>query len=137
MTEQNDSMNQAGGMRWNFGGWLGGQLGGSCWMLIAGLLAIPEDPVAAIDVLGLFALANFVGLMIWRRRDSLSPYKALQLLIPVLGLTGIGAVYVLDRGGIFETIQVGSSVSAAETYAILIIVVAVLMVMFWWQNRQN
>lgn len=137
MAEHDDSMNRPGGMRWNYGGWFGSQLGGSCWMLVAGVLAIPADRTAAVAVLGLFALANLAGLLIWRRRDSLSPYKGLQLLIPILGLTGIGAVYVLDRAGIFEAIQVGASVTAAETYAILIIVVAALMIMFWWQNRRN
>ena len=130
-------MNQARGIRWNPGGWFGSQLGGSCWMLVAGLLAIPADLTAAIVVLGLFAAANLAGLMIWRRRDSLSPYKGLQLLVPLLGGAGIAAVYVLDRAGIFEAIQVGASVTAVETYAILIIVVAALMILFWWQNRQN
>ena len=129
-------MNESGQMRWNLGGWLGGQVGGSCWMLVAGLLAISADLTAAIEVVGLFAFANLAGWLIWRRRESLSPYKGLQILIPVLGATGIAAVYVLDRAGIFESIQAGSSVSAWETYAILGGVVAVLMLMFWWQNRQ-
>jgi hypothetical protein len=124
-------------MRWNLGGWLGGQVGGSCWMLVAGLLATPANLTAAAGVLALFALANFAGWLIWRRRDSLSPYKGLQILIPVLGVTGIAAVYVLDRAGIYESIQVGSSVNAAETYAIFVGVVVVLMVMLWWQNRQE
>ncbi len=130
-------MNEPDRRRWNLGGWLGGQLGGSCWMLVAGLLAIPADLTAALTVLGLFLLANLAGWLIWRRRDSLPPYKGLQLLIPTLGLTGIIAVHVLDRAGIYEAIQVGGSVSARETYTILIVVVALLMVMFWWQNRQH
>ncbi len=130
-------MNEPDRMRWNLGGWLGGQLGGSCWMLVAGLLAMPADAQAALIVLGLFLLANLAGWLIWRRRDSLSPYKGLQLLIPILGLTGIVAVHVMDRAGIYESIQVGASVTARETYTILIVVVAVLMVMFWWQNRQH
>jgi hypothetical protein len=124
-------------MRWNLVGWLGGQVGGSCWMLVAGLLAIPANSSAAIAVLGLFALANLAGWLIWRRRASLSPYRGLQMLIPVLGATGIAAIFVLDRAGIYESIQVGSSVTAAETYAIFIGVVVVLMVMLWWQNTQN
>lgn len=136
MTEQNEPTNDPR-IRWNLGGWLGGQLGGSCWMLVAGLLAIPADSSAAAMVLGLFALANVAGWLIWRQRESLSPYKGLQLLVPVLGGCGIAAVYVLDRAGIYEAIQVGSSVTAWETYAILIIVVVALMIMFWWQNRQD
>ena len=59
------------------------------------------------------------------------------MLIPVLGTAGIAAVYVLDSAGIYESIQVGASVAAGETYAILVFVVVVLMVMFWWQERQS
>lgn len=128
-------MNESSQIRWNLGGWLGGQVGGSCWMLVAGLLSIPANSNAAITVLGLFVLANFAGWLIWRRRDSLSPYKGLQLLVPVLGATGIAAVYVLDNAGIYESIQVGSSVTAWETYVIFVGVVVVLMVMFWWRER--
>ncbi len=130
-------MNESVRLSWNRGGWLGGQVGGSCWMLIAGLLSIPANLDAAIAVLGLFALANFLGWLVWRRRESLSPYKGLQMLIPILGATGIAAVYVLDSAGIYESIQVGASVTASETIAVLIGVVVVLMIMFWWQDRQH
>lgn len=130
-------MNESARLSWNRGGWLGGQVGGSCWMLVAGLLSIPANLAAAIAVLGLFALANFLGWLVWRRRDSLSPYKGLQMLIPILGATGIAAVYVLDSAGIYESIQIGASVTASETVAILIGVVVVLMIMFWWQDRQH
>ena len=64
--------NQSGRMGWNTGGWLGAQIGGSCWMLVAGLLSIPANQTAAITVLGLFGLANLAGWLIWRCRDSLS-----------------------------------------------------------------
>ncbi len=130
-------MNESVRLSWNRGGWLGGQVGGSCWMLVAGLLSIPANLDAAIAVLGLFALANFLGWLVWRRRESLSPYKGLQMLIPILGATGIAAVYVLDSAGIYESIQVGASVTASETIAVLIGVVVVLMIMFWWQDRQH
>ena len=130
-------MSESARPSWNRGGWLGGQVGGSCWMLVAGLLSIPANLNAAIAVLGLFALANFLGWLVWRRRESLSPYKGLQMLIPILGASGIAAVYVLDNAGIYESIQVGASVTASETVAILIGVVVVLMIMFWWQDKQN
>jgi hypothetical protein len=130
-------MNESGRMRWNLGGWLGGQLGGSCWMLVAGLLAIPADLTAAIEVLLLFAMANLAGWLIWRRRESLPPHKGLQILLPVLGATGMAAIFVLDRAGIYESIQAGGSVTARQTYVILVGVIAALMVMFWWQNRQR
>ena len=130
-------VNESNQMRWNPGGWLGGQVGGSCWMLVAGLLSVPANPTAASIVLGLFALANLIGWLIWRRRAAMSPYAGLQLLVPVLGITGLSAVYVLDNAGIYESIQVGTSVSAWETYAIFVTVVVCLMIMLWWQNRHS
>ncbi len=98
---------------------------------------MPANPTAASIVLGLFALANLVGWLIWRRRASMSPYTGLQLLVPVLGVTGLAAVYVLDNAGIYESIQVGASVSAWETYAIFVTVVVFLMIMLWWQDRRS
>lgn len=120
-------------MQWNLGGWLGGQLGGSCWMLVAGLLALRADPSSALVVLGLFALANVAGMLIWMRRDSIAPLTGLMILLPILGIAGMLAVHVLDRAGIFESIQVGGSVSASQMYLVLIGVVAGLMLMFWLQ----
>ena len=130
-------VNESNPMRWNLGGWLGGQVGGSCWMLVAGSLSAPANPVAAGTVFGLFALANLIGWLIWRRRESMSPNDGLKLLVPVLGATGIAAVYVLDNAGIYESIQVGASVTAWETYAIFVIAVVSIMIMLWWQDRRR
>jgi uncharacterized membrane protein len=67
----------------------------------------------------------------------MSPYTGLQLLVPALGVAGLAAVYVLDNAGIYESIQVGASVSAWETYAIFVTVVVFLMIMLWWQDRRS
>ena len=120
-------------MQWNLGGWLGGQLGGSVWMLVAGLLSLSEDPIAAATVIVLFVLANFIGTMLWRRRDRLSPYAAIQLLLPVLGVSGLAAVFVLDRAEVYETIQIGGTISARATYATIVLVVAALMLIFYFR----
>ena len=120
-------MTELNQMQWNIGGWLGGQLGGSVWMLVAGLLSFSEDPVAAGIVIVLFALANLIGTMLWRRRERLSPYAAIQMLLPVLGIFGLAAVFVLDRAGIYERIQIGGTISAQATYPAIVLVVALLM----------
>ena len=44
-------------MKWNLGGWLGSQIGGTCWMVIAGVLAMRYDTAAGAGVLALFGLA--------------------------------------------------------------------------------
>jgi hypothetical protein len=89
--------------------------------------------MAAVTVIVLFALGNLVGIILWRRRDGLSPYAGVQILVPVLGALGLATVFVLDRAGIYETIQVGGTVSAKATYAIIAVVVAALMLMFYFQ----
>ena len=99
-------------MRWNLGGWLGAQLGGTCWILIAGLLALQHDRGVAVVTLALFALPNLVGLRLWTSRDRLSPINALRTLLMAVGLFGLAAVYVLDSGGVWEAIQVGGRASA-------------------------
>jgi hypothetical protein len=120
-------------MQWNLGGWLGAQLGCTAWILVAGVLSFSTDPVAALVVTGLFALANVIGMIIWHNRERLTAYAGLQILLPVVGVVGLAGVYVLDRAGIYESIQVGGTVSARWTYGVIILVVAAMMLMFYFQ----
>ncbi|MFQ5547663.1 MAG: hypothetical protein ACE5FV_05190 [Woeseia sp.] len=124
-------------MQWNLGGWLGAQLGGSVWILVAGILSLRADVNAALVVIGLFILANLIGLAIWRHRERLSAYAGIQLFLPVLLVVGLAAVYTMERAGIYETIQVGGSVSAGSTYGILVLVVLGLMLMFHFRFRRK
>ena len=126
-------MAESSQMQWNLGGWLGGQLGGSAWMLVAGMLSFFENPIAATTVIGLFAVANLFGIMLWRRRERLSPYAAIQMLLPVLGVFGLAAVFVLDRAGVYETIQIGGTISARATYAAIVLIVTALMLIFYFR----
>ncbi len=45
----------------------------------------------------------------------------------------MAAVFVLDRAGIYETIQVGGTISAHVTYIAIVVVVAALMLMFFFR----
>jgi len=118
------------GLQWNLGGWLGSQLGGSCWIGVAGLPTLPRDATTGLMVLALFVVANLVGLGLWRRRARLSAYAGVQLLLVFLGIAGFAAIFVLDRAELFEDIQVGSRVSAGASYAILAAVFLGLMLFF-------
>jgi len=66
--------------RWNAGGWFGGQLGGTVWLLLLGILLLGIDVIAALGVLLCFAGANAIGTWLWsrRRRYPLWPPVALQ-----------------------------------------------------------
>ena len=118
-------------MHWNAGGWFGAQLGGSLWILIAGVLALRLDTQAGISAIVLFGAANGLGSFLWTRRDGLSAYAGIQLLLALVGTAGLAAVYVLERAGIFEAIQVGARVSAQSMYVVLIVVITALMLLFY------
>ncbi len=126
-------MTDSNQMRWNPGGWFGAQLGSTVWILVAGILSLWVDVTTAMAVIALFVLANVIGMAIWRRREKLSAYAGIQILLPIVGVVGLAAVYVLERSGIFESIQVGGTVSARSTYGLIILVVAALMLMFYFQ----
>lgn len=126
-------MTESNQMQWNIGGWLGAQLGGTVWILIAGILSLRTDVTTAMIVISLFIVANVIGMVIWRSRDRLSAYAGVQILLPIIGAVGLAAVYVLERSNIYESIQVGGTVSARSTYGIIILVVVALMLMFYLQ----
>lgn len=126
-------MTESNQMRWNIGGWLGAQVGGTAWILVAGILSLWIDVNTAMIVIGLFVIANVVGMLIWRRRDKMSAYAGIQTLIPIVGAAGLVTVYMLERSNIYEAIQVGGTVSARSTYGLIVLVVAVLMLMFYFQ----
>ncbi len=126
-------MSESNQIRWNLGGWLGAQLGGTLWILVAGILSLWVDVTTAVAVIGMFVVANMIGMGIWRRREKLSAYAGIQILLPIIGAVGLAAVYALERSGIYESIQVGGTISARSTYGIIILVVPALMLMFYFQ----
>jgi hypothetical protein len=130
-------MTESNQMQWNIGGWLGAQLGSTVWILVAGILALWVDVNTAMVVIGLFVLANVVGMLIWNRRDKMSAYKGIQILLPIVGAAGLATVYMLERSNIYESIQAGGTVSARSTYGIILLVVAALMLMFYFQHGRN
>jgi hypothetical protein len=118
-------------MGWNLGGWLGGQVGGTAWILIAGILAYHKNPDTGMIVLVLFALANLIGFVLWGLRSRFSVHAGLQTLIVMVGVFGAAAVYVLDRADLWEAIQIGGVVSANATYGIIALMVLALMILFY------
>jgi len=124
-------------VHWNNGGWFGSQIGGTAWILIAGILSAFKDIDTGLIVLAVFAVPNIIGLFLWRNRNSISCYQATQLLIPLMGGFGILAVYMLDKRGLWYVIQSGGIVSANTMYLMLMIVVLALMLMFYFRAGRN
>ena len=119
------------------GGWFGGQLGGTAWILVAGVLSAIEDIDTGLIVLATFAIPNVIGLFLWRSRETISCYKATQILIPVTGIFGLAAVYLLDDRNLWHDIQTGASVDSFYMYLALIFMVLWLMTTFYFRFGRN
>jgi len=118
-------------LQWNSGGWFGGQLGSTAWLLVAAVLASIQNLKTGLILALLFLLPNMVGLLLWYQRDNMSCYAAMQLLLVVIGIFSLAAVYVLHRNDLWLSIQKGGSVSAASGYLIILGVIILLMVNFY------
>lgn len=91
------SLPRSAAFQWNAGGWFGGQLGGTLWMLIGGVCLFPVDGTVAGITLGAFAAVNGFGLWLWASRRRLRPHPALQALIGATGIAALG-LFVLWSG---------------------------------------
>ncbi len=89
-----------GMFQWNLGGWFGAQVGMSLWIALLGVaLLFASRPVGAwLIVLAL--VANGLGVLLWRRRDRLEPYPALQILLGIGGAAAVIAFLAVARAGI-------------------------------------
>ena len=117
-------------MNWNIGGWFGGQLGATVWILVAGILAAIGDFPVGISVVLLFAIPNVIGIVLWQSR-VFSCYVSTQLLIGASGLCGLLAVFALDSANAWMQIQTGGQISAQSTYWIIGLVYGGLILMFY------
>jgi hypothetical protein len=90
-----------GHFRWDAGGWFGGQLGGTAWMLVGAAVLAPRAADVAAVWLACFAVPNAIGCRLWRRRGRLRPYPATQALLlacVMSGLLALAALHVMRPG---------------------------------------
>jgi len=120
-------------LEWNLGGWFGGQLGGTLWILIAAALSAIRDLETGALVFVTFLIPNIIGTIMWQRRDRLSCYVAIQMVLLLVGVFSFLAVYILDRSNQWLAIQSGGQVSATSTYGLIILVVSLLLLMFYFR----
>lgn len=88
---------------WNAGAWLGSLLGGSAWVLLAGIVLLFQDIPSAAVCLGSFAALNTYGLHLWRRRDKLGAYEGFQRLMLAFTLFYAIIIVVMNVRGITES----------------------------------
>lgn len=85
-----------GHFQWNAGGWFGGQLGSTVWLLVGAALVVPQSLKVAGILFGCFLLPNLLGLWLWSRRDRIAPYPAMQALIWTVAVFATVAFLTFD-----------------------------------------
>lgn len=123
----------AGRFQWNGGGWFGGQVGSTCWLLLAGVAFFGQAPALAALLFGCFALANLVGTIIWRNRDKIDPYRGIQALIGVLFVFAAIALVCMDYYGLLAGLD--DRFENARVWYLVLLMYPGLMTMFHFQNR--
>lgn len=88
-----------GAFQWNFGGWFGSQVGSTLWLVILGFVMIAQSKSGGTALVVFGLAANLIGIALWRRRRTLSPYPAIQILIAVCGLAALFAMLVISASG--------------------------------------
>jgi hypothetical protein len=127
------------GPQWNAWAWFGPILGSTLWLLLSAVFLVNRSGQLAVLVLVLFLLANFVGVWLWRVRERLSVFAALQVFLVVFWVCGIVAIYAIDRAGHWATLAAGgrNNISASGAYVLLTILVVALIVMFRIRQRRS
>jgi hypothetical protein len=118
---------------WNAGGWFGSQLGGTAWLFVAAGVLASQSPRSALVVLACGLAANAVGSVLWMRRRSLDPYRALQGLAVVIVLCGGAATRWLELQGEFGLLD--PRVSPRTMYLLLASLALFLVALFEQKRR--
>jgi len=85
--------------QWN-AGWFGGQVGGTLWLLIGGVLLVAGPaPLIGLVWLGSFVIANLFGLALWLMRGRLRVYPAMQLFLVTLAILSLANIVLADQSG--------------------------------------
>lgn len=115
--------------RWSRGGWFGGQVGATLWLLVLGGALLAQGRTVGVAVLGLALAANVAGCVLWARRDRLEAYPAIQMLIAICGAAALVSVLLAGFTG-------GAGGEDDPTPSLLaLLVYPGLMLVFWLQER--
>src|ERR1035437_8974429 len=82
-----------GQFQWNTGGWFGAQMGSTAYLVCLGTAYSVRALVPGIAIVLCGLLPNVIGFRMWKQRDRLLPYPAIQrLLLVIFAFTAIAVV---------------------------------------------
>jgi hypothetical protein len=83
-----------GRFQWSRGGWFGGQIGATLWVLLLGVLMLDRGRATGAVVLALGLGVNALGAWLWRGRHEREPYPAIQLLLGACAGVAVVSVWL-------------------------------------------
>lgn len=131
-TDKNDTPSA---FTWNSGGWFGGQIGSTLWLLILSFVLFSKDALVAWMCVASFLVLNAWGLYLWRHREHLSAYAGLQRFLLGASVVIALVVVVVNGRGLSRLPAPGAFVSTHLPYWVLAVAPA-LMLMFYLRERQ-
>jgi hypothetical protein len=126
----------SGKFQWNTGGWFGGQIGSTLWLLLLGMILLNKNVIIGSIILLFFILPNMMGWIIWHERHRIEPYPAIQALLGMIGFSSLFAVIILDLSGYITKLEPGMRDSPKQAYWYLLIF-PVLMIAFHFLNSKE
>ena len=85
----------SGRLQWNAEGWFGSLLGGTLWMLLAAGADFARWREVPWVLCAAFAFAVGLGVWLWKRRDRITPYAGIQILLAGLTVSATAALLYL------------------------------------------
>jgi hypothetical protein len=126
----------SGKFQWNTGGWFGAQIGSTLWLFLLGAMILNTNTIIGTILLSLFILPNMAGWLLWRERQRIEPYPAIQALLGMIGFSSLFAVIILDLSGYITRLEPGMRDSPKQAYW-YILIFPVLMIAFHFLNSRG
>lgn len=123
-----------GAFQWNRGGWFGGLMGSTAWLVVGAAVMASRSPIVASIWVACFAASNAFGFRLWACRDRIRPYPAIQALLVAIGAAGLLAFAALDVLGPREAPEL---VGAPREGYLAMLIVPGLMAQFALMERSS
>ncbi len=122
--------------RWDAGGYWGGLLGATVWLLVWGGVLIGEAPRLGVIVLACGLVPVVVGWLLWRRRRVISAHAAIQIVLACAGLgAALAALLVLRAADAHDPAWQHARWARQLLWGLLLF--PGLMFLFWWMERRG
>jgi len=97
---QIQGMRGPGAFQWGRAGGFGGPIGATLWLHVLGGRSFVHSSSLGAAILMLGILPNVVGVILWRKRNVVPPYPALQILVASTGLCVLAAICTVAAFGL-------------------------------------